>query len=109
MDISEANDWLDSCSAIFVGEGGYVTLPGGGYEFEPAPLRRQVSTPTLARLLRTADEINRGENLRHVLSVADHYRTLLAHLHARALAGDPAASDALEERMRKAIGFRQDD
>ncbi len=99
MTLSEANDWLDSCAAIFVGEGGYVRLPGGGYEYEPAPLREQVPTTTLVQLLHTADAMNEDEDLSHIPSTDDHYRTLLFHLHNRAIAGDPTATAALETRM----------
>jgi len=103
MTVNEAKQWLDECAAIFDGQGGYVRLPNGGYEFEPAPLRRQVSTATLVRLLKTADEMNEDEDLAHIPATHDHYRTLLAHMNRRAQAGDPDAATTLEHRMEKAF------
>jgi len=99
MNISEANDWLNTCAKIFDGEGGYIPLPDGGYEFDPAPLRAPVPTSRLVSLLATADRINADEDYRHMLTEHDNYQSLLAHINRRAVSGDALASAVLEQRM----------
>ncbi len=101
MTKSETEQWLSKCAEIFDGEGGYVPLPGGGYEFAPAPLREQVPTSTLVSLLTAADMINADEDYRHILSIGDNYRTLIKHINRRAYAGDIEAATILEQRMAR--------
>jgi hypothetical protein len=94
-----ADKWLARCAEIFDGEGGYVPNPSGGYMFDPAPLREEVPTVTLASLLTIADSINAEEEYRHILSTGDMYQSLIVHMNRRAEAGDTQAAEVLEQRM----------
>lgn len=103
MNDAEAGEWLDRCKEILVGEGGYVSIAGKGYEFDPAPLRSHVPTSTLETLLMTADRINECEGCRYILSEGYSYQSILAHINRRAVSGDTRAAEILEQRMRRIL------